>query len=198
VVVVVARRGSIGIAVVVGVAGFHRILDAVVVRIAVEEVRRSIAVAVDQIDVAFAGVGQTVGRGDFVANDHLRRNGTPIWIDGPGTGFDDEWFSRARAGKLRVPGDGSAFVSLVHIADMAEATRLALRHWPGQRTLIISDDRPVRWGEVFAYVAQLVGAPPPEPGGRIGFPSFRVRNTRAREALDWAPHCADFRIGLAR
>lgn len=137
------------------------------------------------------------GRGDFQANDELRRNGTPIWVQacaragvarivqqsiamvhaaggdawsdedtpasgvedeaaaraiaaarameeivvasgaasgieclilrrglfyGPGTGLDDDWFARARAGKLRLPGDGSAYVSLVHIADMAEAT----------------------------------------------------------------------------
>lgn len=32
---------------------------------------------------------------------------------GPGTGFDDDWFARAAAGKLRLPGDGSDFVSLV-------------------------------------------------------------------------------------
>ena len=41
---------------------------------------------------------------------------------GPGTGFEDEWFARAAAEKLRLPGDGSDFVSLVHIADMAAAT----------------------------------------------------------------------------
>jgi nucleoside-diphosphate-sugar epimerase len=117
---------------------------------------------------------------------------------GPGTGFDDEWFSRARAGKLRLPGDGQAFVSLVHIADMADATALALEHWPQPDTIIVSDDRPARWHEIFSYVAELAGAQPPEPGGRMGFPSFRVRNTRAREALGWRPRYADFRMGLAR
>jgi hypothetical protein len=35
-------------------------------------------------------------------------------------------------------------------------------------------------------------------GGRIGFPSFRVRNRRAREALAWAPRYADYRSGLVR
>lgn len=34
---------------------------------------------------------------------------------GPGTGFDDDWFARAKAGKLRLPGDGSAYVSLVRV-----------------------------------------------------------------------------------
>jgi nucleoside-diphosphate-sugar epimerase len=117
---------------------------------------------------------------------------------GPGTGFDDEWFSRARAGKLRLPGDGQAFVSLVHIADMADATALALERWPQRDTLAVCDDRPARWLELFSYIAQLVGAEPPAPGGRLGFPSFRVRNTRAREVLLWRPRYADFRVGLAR
>jgi nucleoside-diphosphate-sugar epimerase len=117
---------------------------------------------------------------------------------GPGTGFDDDWFARAKTGKLRLPGDGGQFVSLVHIADMARATVAAVERWPGSRTLIVADDRPARWSEVFSYVAELAGAAEPQPGGRIGFPSFRVRNARAREALAWAPLYADFRAGLAR
>lgn len=117
---------------------------------------------------------------------------------GPGTGFDEDWFSRAHAGKLRLPGDGEAFVSLVHIADMAEATLAAIDHWPEQNTLIVCDDRPARWREVFAYVAQLTGGEPPLPGGRAGFPSFRTSNRRAREALSWQPRYTDFRTGLAR
>ena len=40
---------------------------------------------------------------------------------GPGTGFDDDWFARARAGKLRLPAPGDDYVSLVHVADMADA-----------------------------------------------------------------------------
>jgi len=117
---------------------------------------------------------------------------------GPGTGFDDDWLSRAKAGKLRVPGDGDAYVSLAHIADMAEATLAAISRWPQQRTLIVSDDRPARWLELFSFIAQIAGAEAPTPGGRLGFPSFRVRNSRAREALGWRPHYADFRTGLAR
>ncbi len=209
------------------------------------------------------------GRGDFDANDRLRREGTPIWVEacarvgvpriiqqsiamvnagggdswsdedtvrtpaedgiadraiaaalamedavrqfdaewlilrgalfyGPGTGFDDDWFARARAGKLRVPGDGEDFVSLVHIADMAEATVAALVRGPARQSLIVADDRPVRWRKLLAYIAKLAGAEPPSPGGRGGFPSFRVRNSRARAALDWSPFYADYRAGLAR
>ena len=117
---------------------------------------------------------------------------------GPGTGFDDDWFARAAAGKLRLPGDGSDFVSLVHIADMAAATVAALNAWPSRRTLIITDDLPARWRDVFGYIAKLSGALDPQPGGRSGFPSFRMSNRRAREALNWSPRYGDYRSGLVR
>jgi nucleoside-diphosphate-sugar epimerase len=117
---------------------------------------------------------------------------------GPGTGFDDDWFARARAGKLRLPADGDDYVSLVHIADMAEATVAAMARWPSRRALIIADDRPAQWREILGYVAAISGGAAPQPGGRLGLPSFRVRNQRAREALSWSPLYADYRAGLAR
>jgi nucleoside-diphosphate-sugar epimerase len=117
---------------------------------------------------------------------------------GPGTGFDDEWIARARAGKLRMPADGGGYVSLVHIADMAAATALAVERWPAHQALIIADDRPVTWRELYIFIAAMTGSPEPASGGRAGFPSFRVRNTRAKEALGWAPFYADYRAGLAR
>jgi nucleoside-diphosphate-sugar epimerase len=209
------------------------------------------------------------GRGDFAANDRLRRAGTPIWIDacrdagvarvlqqsialvnasgsdawsdeetayvaqqddaaaqaidaalameravresgldwlilrgglfyGPGTGFDDDWFARTRDGKLRLPGQGESFVSLVHIADMAAATIAAIERWPSRQALIVADDAPARWRDVFSHIAALCGAKEPATGGRIGFPSWRVRNRRAREALAWSPIYADYRAGLVR
>jgi nucleoside-diphosphate-sugar epimerase len=117
---------------------------------------------------------------------------------GPGTGFDDGWFARAAAGKLRLPGDGSDFVSLVHIADMAAATVATLAAWPSRQTLIIADDAPARWRDVFGYIASITGAEAPQPGGRAGFSSFRTSNRRAREILGWAPRYADYRSGLVR
>jgi nucleoside-diphosphate-sugar epimerase len=117
---------------------------------------------------------------------------------GPGTGFDDDWFARARAGTLRLPGEGDAFVSLVHVADMAEATVKALDNWPSRRALIVADDKPARWRDAFGYVATTVGARPPEPGGQLRLPSFRVRNCRARDVLAWSPFYRDYREGLVR
>jgi nucleoside-diphosphate-sugar epimerase len=117
---------------------------------------------------------------------------------GPGTGFDDDWFARARAGRLRVPGEGAGYVSLIHVADMAAATARALRCWPSRQALVVADDRPARWREVLTYVANLVGASPPQSGGRDLLPSFRVANARARESLSWTPLYADYRAGLVR
>ncbi|MFM9862149.1 MAG: NAD-dependent epimerase/dehydratase family protein [Micropepsaceae bacterium] len=117
---------------------------------------------------------------------------------GPGTGFDDAWYAAAAAGKLRLPGDGSDFVSLVHIADMAAATVAVLKRWPSRTRLIVCDDQPSQWRDVFGTVAALAGQGALEEGGRAGFPSFRLKNTRAREALAWAPTYASYREGLVR
>lgn len=117
---------------------------------------------------------------------------------GPGTGFDDDWFARAATGKLRLPGDGSDFVTLIHIADMAAATVAALETWPSRQTLIIADDMPARWRDVLGYVAGISRAEAPQPGGRAGFPSFRMSNRLARRTLPWSPRYADYRSGLAR
>lgn len=117
---------------------------------------------------------------------------------GPGTGFDEDWFSRAAAGKLRLPGDGADFVSLVHISDVAAATLRAVEVWPSRETLIVCDDRPSRWREVFDFVAGVAGAAEPEAGGAARFPSFRMSNAKACSLLEWRPHYADHRSGLAR
>lgn len=117
---------------------------------------------------------------------------------GPGTGNDDGWFSRAAAGKLRLPGDGSGWVTLVHIADMAEATVATLERWPSGETFIVADDTPVQWRDLFGYVAAAAGAPPPEAGGFLGFPSFRLTNRKVKDLLGWQPMYPSYRIGLVR
>jgi nucleoside-diphosphate-sugar epimerase len=117
---------------------------------------------------------------------------------GPGTGFDDDWFARARAGKLRLPAAGNDYVSLVHIADMAAATVAAIRRWPSRQALIVADDCPAPWRDVLTYVCAVAGSEPPQPGGRASMPSFRVKNARARELLGWEPAYRDYREGLIR
>lgn len=117
---------------------------------------------------------------------------------GPGTGFDERWFAGAAAGKLKMPGDGGDYVSLVHIADMAAATVATVGTWPSRQTLIVCDDQPSPWREVFGFIAASLGQPAPAAGGAAGFPSFRLRNARAKAALKWQPFYRSYREGLAR
>jgi nucleoside-diphosphate-sugar epimerase len=117
---------------------------------------------------------------------------------GPGTGFDEGWFARAAAGKLRLPGDGTEYVSLVHIADMALATVAAVERWPSRSVLTVCDNEPVQWRDLFGFICASAGINRPEPGGPPGFPSFRLRNTRAVTALGWQPFYKSYREGLAR
>jgi nucleoside-diphosphate-sugar epimerase len=117
---------------------------------------------------------------------------------GPGTDWDARWFELARAGRLRLPADGNDYVSLIHIADMAAATATAIARGVSRQALIVSDDAPARWRDVLSFVAASVGAAEPPSGGTQGFPSWRVRNKRARETLAWAPFYEDYRMGLTR
>ncbi len=138
----------------------------------------------------------------FVMEDPVKRSALD-WLIlrgglfyGPGTGFDDGWRQRAQAGKLRLPGDGSDYVSLVHISDMAAATARAIERWPSRQTLIVSDDDPAPWKDVFGYLCAMHGQPPPPDGGENGFPNFRLSNARAKEALNWSPHYRSWREGF--
>ena len=116
---------------------------------------------------------------------------------GPGTGREAQWLAAARDGSLAIPGDGSAFVSLVHVADMAEATAMAVEVRSASGTLLVVDDHPVRWRELLSYVANRAGACEPKTGAPIRLPSFRCGNGAARAALGWRPFYADYRSGLA-
>jgi len=117
---------------------------------------------------------------------------------GPGTGVEESWFARAREGRLRMPGDGKDYLSLVHVADMAAATVLAIERWPSRRALIVADDGPAQAGTILEHAARLVGGAPPQPGGRGFGVSFRLDNARAREYLGWTPLYPDYRSGLVR
>ena len=114
---------------------------------------------------------------------------------GPGTGRTEDTERAAREGQLRLPGDGTGFVSLVRPDDMAEAVVLATEASVSGATLAIVDDRPVTWRELLGYVAELHGAPAPAPGGPVVLPGFRVSNEPARQVLGWRPRHPDYRSG---
>ena len=117
---------------------------------------------------------------------------------GVGTNRDDRWRRLARAGELRLPGDGSGYISLVHVTDMADAIAVGAASALSRVTLSIVDDEPVTYATLFRYIANVEDAPDPRSGGAATFPSFRVTNTLARTSLGWAPRIATYRSGLAR
>jgi nucleoside-diphosphate-sugar epimerase len=114
---------------------------------------------------------------------------------GPGTGLDDSWREGARRGTLTMPGDGQRFVSLVHVSDMAEALACAIDA-PSAQVLAVTDDRPMRYAELFSYIAALEAGPAPRSGGPERLASFRVPNHAIKSALGWAPHYRSVRVGL--
>jgi nucleoside-diphosphate-sugar epimerase len=116
---------------------------------------------------------------------------------GPGTGREAHWLAAARDGSLAIPGDGSDFVSLIHVADMAEATAIAVEMRAASGALLLVDDQPVRWRDLFSHVAKGTSAPEPKAGAPLRLPSFRCSNVATCAALGWRPFYADYRAGLA-
>jgi 2-alkyl-3-oxoalkanoate reductase len=115
---------------------------------------------------------------------------------GPGTGRDEDWRGLARAGRLQIPGDGAAYLSLIHVADMADAVVLAAERAPAESMMAIVDDEPVTWAALFNHLAALEDGPSPHIGGPPMWPSFRISNARARRELGWRPNHASYRSGF--
>lgn len=105
---------------------------------------------------------------------------------GPGT-FQDDTVAGLRAGTERVPGDGSNWVSFVHVADYADAVALALDAPEAGATLNINAE-PMRNREYYERLAEALGVAMPEFDPEAPMrQSFRCSNAAAREVLGWAP-----------
>ncbi len=105
---------------------------------------------------------------------------------GPGTGREEIWREEVGNPAFRIPGDGNAWLSPLHVQDYASALIRVLEHGHPREAYIACDDRPLRLREHYAGVAALAGASPPATGGVQRMRSFRVSNARLR-ALGWAP-----------
>jgi len=109
---------------------------------------------------------------------------------GPGTAQDGV-IERLRAGTQLVPGDGSNWVSHIHVEDIAEATVAALDRAPAGSTFNITDT-PLRNGDYLDRLAALLGVPKPNRDPDAPRPrSYRCTNEAARRVLGWAP-----RVGI--
>lgn len=105
---------------------------------------------------------------------------------GPGTGREERWLEEARSRTFRIPGDGNAWLSLVHVDDYATALVTVLERGRPREACNACDDAPLLLRDLYARAAALAGVEPPEAGGREGLRSFRVSNARLR-GLGWRP-----------
>lgn len=105
---------------------------------------------------------------------------------GPRT-FQERAIADLRAGAYVVPCDGRAFVSPIHVADMAGAVAAALERAPAASVFNIVDEA-LRAGDYADRLADAIGAPrPPRDPVAPCPPSHRCSNAAARAFLGWAP-----------
>jgi nucleoside-diphosphate-sugar epimerase len=113
----------------------------------------------------------------------ILRGGTFV---GKGT-FQDTTIENLLAGREVVAGDGSNFISLVSVADMASAIAVALVRAPAGSIFNIVDE-PIRQGEYIDRLATLVGASKPQRDANLQRPlSLRCSNQAAKAILSWLP-----------
>jgi nucleoside-diphosphate-sugar epimerase len=96
----------------------------------------------------------------------------PAAIYGPHRGVHESM----RRGTFRLPGDGTRFISRVHVDDLAAMASAALMSshggaWP------VADEEPCSSLEICRFVSDLTGLPMPEPAPR-GSVSETLRNNR--------------------
>jgi len=99
----------------------------------------------------------------------------------------DALIERLRAGDAVIAGDGSNYLSLLNVRDMATAVAVALEHAPAGSTFNIVDE-PLRYSDYVDALADLLGvARPLRAAERPVPPSRRCANTAARTVLGWMP-----------
>lgn len=116
---------------------------------------------------------------------------------GAGTGAEDGWRISAREGKLQMPGDGSALISLCHVTDVAHAFVMAFEHAPPCSVFNIVDDEPVSYRDVLSFVAAQMDASEPQTKPDLSMLSLGCSNARFKAEVGWSPAYPTFRSGLA-
>jgi len=128
------------------------------------------------------------------------------WFYGPGASDDQVELIRKR--QFPVVGDGTGYVSWVHVEDAASATALAVEQ-KARGVFNIVDDEPAPAGQWLPYLAACVGAKPP-----MRLPKWLARmlagdlavtmmtegrgfsNAKAKRELGWEPHYPSWRQGF--
>lgn len=115
---------------------------------------------------------------------------------GPGTGRDEGWRQAVLDKTLRLPGQGDGLISLIHVVDMARAMVDAVEKASAHSIFNVVDDKPVRYRDLYQYVAAFVNGPDAEAGGPTLLPSLGCSNEKLKSELDWTPIYPTYRSGL--
>jgi len=116
---------------------------------------------------------------------------------GPGTWREEAWRQEAREGRLCWYGQGDAYMSLIHVADMARAVVQAVESAPAHSIYNVVDDRPVTCRDLYRYIAASVGALEPSSGGEPHLLSLGCSNRKVHAELGWEATYPTFQSGLA-
>ena len=94
---------------------------------------------------------------------------------------------RLKEGSEVVPGDGSHYISPIHVADMAVATLLAIEAAPAGSIYNVNDE-PLRYGEYVDRLADMLGVShPPRDTTKPTPASYRADTGAIRATLGWMP-----------
>jgi nucleoside-diphosphate-sugar epimerase len=116
---------------------------------------------------------------------------------GPGTWREEAWRQEAREGRLSWYGQGEAYMSLIHVADMARAVVQAVESAPAHSIYNVVDDHPVTCRDLYRYIAASVGALEPTSGGEPHLLSLGCSNRKIHTELGWEATYPTFQSGLA-
>lgn len=116
---------------------------------------------------------------------------------GRGTGRDEGWRQAVLDKTLRLPGQGDGLISLIHVVDMARAIVDAVENTAARCIFNVVDDEPVRYRDLYQYIAALVDSPDAEAGGPILLPSLGCSNKKLKSELRWVPLYPTYISGLS-
>ena len=112
----------------------------------------------------------------------ILRGGSFVGVHGESTLID-----KLRTGQVVVAGDGSNYVSLVNVEDMASAVAASLEFAPAGSTFNIVDE-PLHYGDYVDALSDLIGVTRPRRAAELPLPpSWRCTNRAALTSLGWMP-----------
>ncbi|MFM1944622.1 MAG: hypothetical protein RI897_3604 [Verrucomicrobiota bacterium] len=120
-------------------------------------------------------------------------------IYGPGRSY---WLRMMERGEVRIPGDGTRWMNMVHRDDIVGAVMAVLERGREGEVYNVCDDEPVQYGDFVTWLARRMGLPVPPYAveeslvrRKRGLTNKRVSNRKLREELGWEPRYSSYREG---